>query len=167
MLKIGLAYHSKKDASLTVVNFESQTSPTPSTSIINSSATNATITYESTTNSTITYESTTNSTSLNETATNETTTNETTTNATTITDTTSKTNSINQIKMDDFTLNWSASTDTIDFEFLIQTTSTSNFWAAFAFSSNTEMVCACFLILKKIIYIRPRYIFLIFTCFKG
>ena len=162
MLKIGLAYHSKKDASLTVVNFESQTSPTPSTSIINSSATNATITYESTTNSTITYESTTNSTSLN-----ETTTNETTTNATTITDTTSKTNSINQIKMDDFTLNWSASTDTIDFEFLIQTTSTSNFWAAFAFSSNTEMVCACFLILKKIIYIRPRYIFLIFTCFKG
>ena len=162
MLKIGLAFHSKKDASLTVVNFESQTSPTPSTSIINSSATNATITYESTTNSTITYESTTNSTSLN-----ETTTNETTTNATTITDTTSKTNSINQIKMDDFTLNWSASTDTIDFEFLIQTTSTSNFWAAFAFSSNTEMVCACFLILKKIIYIRPRYIFLIFTCFKG
>jgi hypothetical protein len=162
LLKIGLAYHSKKDASLTVVNFESQTSPTPSTSIINSSATNATITYESTTNSTITYESTTNSTSLN-----ETTTNETTTNATTITDTTSKTNSINQIKMDDFTLNWSASTDTIDFEFLIQTTSTSNFWAAFAFSSNTEMVCACFLILKKIIYIRPRYIFLIFTCFKG
>jgi hypothetical protein len=162
LLKIGLAFHSKKDASLTVVNFESQTSPTPSTSIINSSATNATITYESTTNSTITYESTTNSTSLN-----ETTTNETTTNATTITDTTSKTNSINQIKMDDFTLNWSASTDTIDFEFLIQTTSTSNFWAAFAFSSNTEMVCACFLILKKIIYIRPRYIFLIFTCFKG
>jgi hypothetical protein len=154
LLKIGLAYHSKKDASLTVVNFESQTSPTPSTSIINSSATyftitNATITYESTTNSTSLNETTTNETATNETTTNETTTNatttnETTTNATTITDTTSKTNSINQIKMDDFTLNWSASTDTIDFEFLIQTTSTSNFWAAFAFSKDIDMVCFAF-----------------------
>ena len=50
-------------------------------------------------------------------------------------------NTINQYKNGDFILNWSLSADSIDFEFLAKTKLTSNFWAAFAFSKDTDMVC--------------------------
>lgn len=59
----------------------------------------------------------------------------------TTTATTSKSDSINQYKNGDFTLNWSVSADSINFEFLTNTTSTSNFWTAFAFSTDATMVC--------------------------